>query len=176
MQRNDGDLVIAVRALRMAYGAFEAVRGLDLTVHRGEVVAVLGPNGAGKTTTMEILEGFRQRTGGTVTVLGEDPATAGAAWRARLGVVLQESEPEPELTVRECLALYAGYYPRPRPPAAPAGRSSPGYASWAKRSCSPPTTWKRRRRWPTASRWSPPAGWWPKARRAPSAGGMPRPR
>jgi ABC-2 type transport system ATP-binding protein len=115
MQGNVGDPVIAVRGLRMAYGGFEAVRGLDLTVYRGEVVAVLGPNGAGKTTTMEILEGFRRRTGGTVTVLGEDPAAAGAAWRARIGVVLQESEPEPELTVRECLALYAGYYPCPRP-------------------------------------------------------------
>ena len=76
--------------------------------------AFLGPNGAGKTTTVEILEGFRHRTAGEVSVLGEDPARAGGEWRARIGVVLQESEPEPELTVEECMALYAGYYPRSR--------------------------------------------------------------
>jgi ABC-2 type transport system ATP-binding protein len=91
------------------------VRGIDLDVRRGEVFAFLGPNGAGKTTTVEILEGFRRRTGGDVEVLGEDPGTAGGAWRAKLGVVLQESQPEAELQVRECLALYAGYYPAPRP-------------------------------------------------------------
>ena len=77
--------------------------------------AFLGPNGAGKTTTVEILEGFRRRTAGEVSVLGEDPARAGGEWRARIGVVLQESEPEPELTVEECVSLYAGYYPRSRP-------------------------------------------------------------
>jgi ABC-2 type transport system ATP-binding protein len=74
----------------------------------------LGPNGAGKTTTVEILEGFRARTDGEIRVLGVDPATAGGAWRDRVGVVLQESEPEPGLTVRECLELYAGYYRTPR--------------------------------------------------------------
>ena len=77
--------------------------------------ALLGPNGAGKTTTVEILEGFRKRTAGDVSVLGVDPGSAGAAWRARIGVVLQESQPEPELSVRECVTLYAGYYPNPRP-------------------------------------------------------------
>ena len=85
-----------------------------LTCCRGEVFAFLGPNGAGKTTTVEILEGFRPRTAGTVSVLGVDPAEAGSAWRGRIGVVLQESEPEPGLTVRECLELYAGYYQSPR--------------------------------------------------------------
>jgi ABC-2 type transport system ATP-binding protein len=110
-----GDPVIDIRGLRMAYGSVEAVRGIDLMVRRGEVFAFLGPNGAGKTTTVEILEGFRRRTAGDVRVLGEDPGGAGGAWRARLGVVLQESKPEAELKVRECLALYAGYYPAPRP-------------------------------------------------------------
>ncbi len=107
--------VITVRGLRMSYGRLEAVRGLDLEVHAGEVFAFLGPNGAGKTTTVEILEGFRKRSGGEVSVLGVDPAAADGAWRARIGVVLQESEPEAELTVQECLSLYAGYYPAPRP-------------------------------------------------------------
>jgi ABC-2 type transport system ATP-binding protein len=79
------------------------------------VFAFLGPNGAGKTTTVEILEGYRRRDAGEVSVLGVDPARAGGDWRARIGVVLQESEPEAELTVEECLALYAGYYPAPRP-------------------------------------------------------------
>jgi ABC-2 type transport system ATP-binding protein len=107
--------VIAVRDLRMSYGRLDAVRGLDLDVRAGEVFAFLGPNGAGKTTTVEILEGFRKRSGGEVTVLGVDPAAADGAWRARIGVVLQESEPEAELTVQECLSLYSGYYPAPRP-------------------------------------------------------------
>ncbi|MGO8871274.1 MAG: ABC transporter ATP-binding protein [Acidimicrobiales bacterium] len=108
-------LVVEVSGLRMSYGAFDAVRGIDLEVHRGEVFAFLGPNGAGKTTTVEILEGFRHRTGGEVSVLGEDPAQANGGWRARIGVVLQESEPEPELTVEQCMTLYAGYYPCSRP-------------------------------------------------------------
>jgi ABC-2 type transport system ATP-binding protein len=99
----------------MSYGSFPAVRGVDVDVHRGEILAFLGPNGAGKTTTVEILEGFRTRTAGTVQVLGEDPEQAGPSWRARIGVVLQESQPEPELSVRECVTLYAGYYPNPRP-------------------------------------------------------------
>jgi ABC-2 type transport system ATP-binding protein len=107
--------VITVRGLRMSYDGLEAVRGIDLAVRRGEVFAFLGPNGAGKTTSVEILEGFRRRTGGDVTVLGEDPQRAGGVWRSRIGVVLQESQPEAELSVRECLLLYAGYYPDPRP-------------------------------------------------------------
>jgi ABC-2 type transport system ATP-binding protein len=106
--------VISVRGLVKRYDSHQAVAGIDLQVRRGEIFAFLGPNGAGKTTTVEILEGFRQRTAGEVAVLGQDPATAGGAWRDRVGVVLQESEPEPGLSVRECLALYAGYYRKPR--------------------------------------------------------------
>jgi len=106
--------VICVRGLHKSYGAFEAVAGIDLEVSAGEIFAFLGPNGAGKTTTVEILEGFRERTAGEVTVLGEDPAGADGAWRDRIGVVLQESHPEPGLTFRECLELYAGYYSHPR--------------------------------------------------------------
>ncbi len=109
-----GAPVITVTGLRMRYGPFEAVRGIDLRVTRGEVFAFLGPNGAGKTTTVEILEGYRRRTGGEVTVLGEDPQHADASWRARVGVVLQDAEPERDLSAAECLQLYAGYYPRPR--------------------------------------------------------------
>jgi ABC-2 type transport system ATP-binding protein len=106
---------ISVYGLRMRYGSYEAVRGIDLEVTRGEILAFLGPNGAGKTTTTEILEGFRMRTGGDVRVLGTDPARAGPDWRARIGVVLQTNAPERLLTVRECLTMYAGYYPRPLP-------------------------------------------------------------
>jgi ABC-2 type transport system ATP-binding protein len=90
------------------------VAGIDLEVARGEIFAFLGPNGAGKTTTVEILEGFRTRSAGEVSVLGVDPARAGGVWRDRVGVVLQESQPETGLTVRECLQLYAGYYSKPR--------------------------------------------------------------
>jgi ABC-2 type transport system ATP-binding protein len=107
--------IIEVHGLHMNYGSVEAVSGIDLEVQSGEVFAFLGPNGAGKTTTVEILEGFRKRSAGEVSVLGEDPGRAGAAWRARIGVVLQESQPEPELTVEECVALYAHYYPKSRP-------------------------------------------------------------
>ena len=98
----------------MTYGEVEAVRGIDLEVGRGEILALLGPNGAGKTSTVEVLEGFRSRAAGSVEVLGADPATAGRAWRDRLGIVLQESAAEADLTVRECLRLYAGYYAAPR--------------------------------------------------------------
>src|SRR5215469_899133 len=106
--------VVSVRGLVKRYGSHEAVAGIDFEVRREEIFAFLGPNGAGKTTTVEILEGFQQRTQGQVSVLGQDPATAGGAWRDRVGVVLQESEPEPGLSVRECLALYAGFYHAPR--------------------------------------------------------------
>jgi ABC-2 type transport system ATP-binding protein len=106
--------VISVRRLVKRYGSHEAVAGIDLDVRHGEIFAFLGPNGAGKTTTVEMLEGFRQRTDGEISVLGQDPATAGAAWRDRVGVVLQESEPEPGLSVRECLTMYAGFYRAPR--------------------------------------------------------------
>ena len=108
------DFVIEVEGLRKRYGSMEAVAGIDLRVARGEIFAFLGPNGAGKTTTVEILEGFRERTAGTVSVLGVDPAHAGGEWRNRVGTVLQESNAEPGLTVRECLELYAGYYDKPR--------------------------------------------------------------
>ena len=110
-----GSSAISVHGLRMHYGSNEVVCGIDLEVRTGEVFAFLGPNGAGKTTTVEILEGYRKRTGGEVSVLATDPARADAGWRARIGVVLQESQPEPELSVTECLSLYAGYYPTPRP-------------------------------------------------------------
>jgi ABC-2 type transport system ATP-binding protein len=105
---------VLVRGLRCRYGANEAVKGIDLEIARGEIFALLGPNGAGKTTTIEILEGFRKRSEGEVVVLGVDPEDGGPRWRARIGVVLQESHPEPELSVRECVALYAGYYEHPR--------------------------------------------------------------
>jgi ABC-2 type transport system ATP-binding protein len=107
--------VISIRGLRKSYGDFEAVRGIDLEVQRGEVFAFLGPNGAGKTTTVEILEGYRRRSDGEVSVLGEDPEKAGRAWRERIGIVLQSCRLDPYLTVRESLALYAGYYEAPRP-------------------------------------------------------------
>src|SRR5581483_8022389 len=106
--------VISVRGLVKRYGGHTAVAGIDFEVRRGEIFAFLGPNGAGKTTTVEILEGFRQRTAGQVAVLGRDPATAGGAWRHRVGVVLQGAQPEAGLSVRECLALYAGFYRAPR--------------------------------------------------------------
>ncbi len=106
--------VVSVRGLRKSYGPFEAVAGIDLEVERGEIFAFLGPNGAGKTTTVEILEGFRDRTAGEVSVLGVDPAHAGSSWRNRVGAVLQESSAEPGFTVRECLQLYSGYYLEPR--------------------------------------------------------------
>ncbi|MEA2198856.1 MAG: type transport system ATP-binding protein [Solirubrobacteraceae bacterium] len=113
------DAVIEVSGLRKSYGEHEAVAGIDLEVFRGEIFAFLGPNGAGKTTTVEILEGFRGATAGKVEVLGADPARAkrraNRAWRERIGIVLQESAPEPGLTVRECLELFAGYYRAPRP-------------------------------------------------------------
>ncbi len=108
------DTVIEVSGLRMSYDGLEAVRGIDLRVRRGEIFTFLGPNGAGKTTTVEILEGHRKRTGGEVRVLGIDPEHADRHWRARVGVVLQTSRIEQDLTVRECLELYAGYYPAPR--------------------------------------------------------------
>jgi ABC-2 type transport system ATP-binding protein len=108
------ETAISVHGLVKRYNGHEAVAGIDLEVRRGEIFAFLGPNGAGKTTTVEILEGFRRRTQGQVSVLGQDPASAGGAWRDRVGVVLQESEPEPGLSVRECVAMYAGFYRAPR--------------------------------------------------------------
>jgi ABC-2 type transport system ATP-binding protein len=105
---------IVVSDLHMRYGDNHAVRGLDLTVEEGEVVAVVGPNGAGKTTTVEILEGHRTRTSGHVEVLGFDPATGGRAYRERIGIVLQEAGMEDRFTARELLRHHASFYPRPR--------------------------------------------------------------
>jgi ABC-2 type transport system ATP-binding protein len=106
---------IAVRELRKSYGALEAVRGISFEVERGEVFGLLGPNGAGKTTTVEILEGYRKRDGGSVEVLGVDPAVAGGGWRERIGVVLQSSAMYETLSVAEMLRLFAGYYESSRP-------------------------------------------------------------
>jgi len=106
---------IEVRELRKAYGPVEAVRGISFEIEVGEVFCLLGPNGAGKTTTVEILEGYRKRTSGDVSVLGFDPERLERPFRERIGVVLQSSETWPNLTVTETVRIFAGYYPRPRP-------------------------------------------------------------
>ncbi len=109
------DLAIRVRGLRKAYGGQIAVDALDLDIPRGECFALLGPNGAGKTTTVEILEGYRPRSGGEVTVLGLDPAHPTRDWRARVGIVLQSTGEFEALTVREVVSHFATYYPLARP-------------------------------------------------------------
>jgi len=105
---------ISVRGLRKSYGALAAVQGVDFEIEQGEVFGLLGPNGAGKTTTVEILEGYRTRDAGEVTVLGHDPQSPGPEFRQRIGVVLQQSELWPNLTVRETHKIFAGYYEEPR--------------------------------------------------------------
>ena len=105
---------IAVRDLRKSYGAYEALRGVSFEIEEGEVFGLLGPNGAGKTTTIEILEGYRTRDGGEVDVLGFDPERAASAFRERIGVVLQQSQLWPNLTVAETHRMFAGYYEHPR--------------------------------------------------------------
>jgi ABC-2 type transport system ATP-binding protein len=109
------DPVIEVQGLRKSYGPHEVVKGIDFSVASGEVFGFLGTNGAGKTTTIEILEGYRARTGGDVQVLGVDPASPTGAWRERIGLVLQESRLDPVHTVRETITMFACYYARPRP-------------------------------------------------------------
>lgn len=108
------ELAVEVRGLRKRYGGLTAVDGLDLGIGQGEVFGILGPNGAGKSTTVEILQGHRSRDEGTVSVLGVDPARAGRRWRSRVGIVWQDESAPAELTVRETVAHFARYYPRPR--------------------------------------------------------------
>jgi ABC-2 type transport system ATP-binding protein len=110
------DTAIAVRGLRKSYGGTAAVDGVDLEVRRGEVFALLGPNGAGKTTTVEILEGYRKRDAGEVSVLGADPQHAGAQWRSQVGIVLQGTGEFDDLTVAEVVHHFARFYPRPDDP------------------------------------------------------------
>ena len=105
---------IEVHGLSKRYGEFEAVRGIDITVQRGEVFGLLGPNGAGKTTTVEILEGYRARSGGEVSVLGHDPGRRSHALRRQIGIVLQSGGIYGHITPREALTHWAGFYPHPR--------------------------------------------------------------
>ena len=104
--------LIEVKGLKKSYGDVHAVRGLDLKIERGEIFSLLGPNGAGKTTTVEILEGFRTRDAGSVSVLGFDPQTRGheaRIWRDRIGIVLQSSSDAGDLTVIETMKHFSGY-------------------------------------------------------------------
>src|SRR5438552_14570055 len=119
-----GERVVEVLDLHKTYGAVEAVRGISFHVGRGEVFAMLGPNGAGKTTTTEILEGYRTRSAGDVTVLGRDPVKRERALKERVGSVLQSTGSDPLLTVTETIEMDAGYYPS-RPPT---GEATPGTA------------------------------------------------
>jgi ABC-2 type transport system ATP-binding protein len=113
----DESVAVRVTGLRKRYASLAALDGVDLEIARGEVFAVLGPNGAGKTTMIEILEGYRDRDGGDVSVLGEDPARAGRRWRSRIGIVLQlATERGFEVTVAELVRQFAAFYPRPRDP------------------------------------------------------------
>jgi ABC-type lipopolysaccharide export system ATPase subunit len=162
------DEAVVASDLRMRYGEREVLTGLSFQVSRGELFALLGPNGAGKTSTVEILEGYRRRTGGQVRVLGTDPWQAGPGWHARIGVMLQEAGPEPDLTVAECLRLYGGYFPDPWPAGdllefTGLGQQSAQRATQLsggqRRKLDPRTTWKKPSGLPTASRSSPPAPW-----------------
>jgi ABC-2 type transport system ATP-binding protein len=105
---------VEVVDLRKSYGPVQAVRGISFSVAEGEVFALLGPNGAGKTTTVEILEGFRKRDSGRVSVLGFDPATGDRRLKVQMGIVLQTSGVDPYLTVGETIDMFRGYYPKPR--------------------------------------------------------------
>lgn len=106
--------VVSVRDLSKSYGSFRALDGVSFDIERGETFALLGPNGAGKSTTIEILEGYRDRSGGTASVLGVDPGEGGLEWKARLGIVLQSTGESGAVTVREQLTHFAGFYPNPR--------------------------------------------------------------
>lgn len=108
------DAVVRVRNLRKSYGGFTAVNGVSFDIERGETFALLGPNGAGKSSTIEILEGYRHRTSGEVSVLGVDPQRGGSAWKARLGIVLQSTGENGNASVREILREFGGYYPQQR--------------------------------------------------------------
>lgn len=111
---NGTDSVVRVRGLEKRYGALSAVDGVSFDIQRGETFALLGPNGAGKSTTIEILEGYRNRTAGEVSVLGTDPARGGLDWKARLGIVLQSTGETGNATVVEQLRHFAAFYPNPR--------------------------------------------------------------
>jgi ABC-2 type transport system ATP-binding protein len=113
---SDSPPAVRVRGLVKSYGSVQAVRGIDLDIHHGEIFALLGPNGAGKTTTVEILEGYRRRDGGEVSVFGFDPGRERAKMLPRIGIVLQKTGVERYLTVAETTAMYASYYPKPRSP------------------------------------------------------------
>jgi ABC-2 type transport system ATP-binding protein len=109
--------VIEVSELRKSYGALSVVKGISLSINKGEIFAILGPNGAGKTTSVEILEGFRTADSGTIRVLDIDPSIKGRAaleWRDRIGIVLQSTQDTAELTVREAISHFASYYSNPR--------------------------------------------------------------
>ncbi|GHC94221.1 ABC transporter [Nocardiopsis terrae] len=110
------ETVIEAEGLKKKYGDTEAVAGIDLSIARGEIFSFLGPNGAGKSTTVEILEGFRNRDGGSARVLGEDPGRAGREWRSRVGIVWQQETMVPKLAVRDVVRHFAGYYPLPHDP------------------------------------------------------------
>jgi ABC-2 type transport system ATP-binding protein len=115
--RDATEPAVRVRGLRKRYGEVTAVDGLDLDIRHGEIFGILGPNGAGKSTTVEILQGQRRRDGGEVSVLGTDPASAGRAHRARIGIVWQDESAPGELTVRETVTHFSRFYPNPRDPA-----------------------------------------------------------
>lgn len=108
------EVVVQVRGLKKSYGDLRAVDGVNIDIQRGEIFSLLGPNGAGKTTTIEILEGFRNRDSGEVSVLGVDPARGDSAWRDRLGIVHQSSQDAGDLSVQETIAHFAEYYSKPR--------------------------------------------------------------
>ncbi|MGH3245590.1 MAG: ABC transporter ATP-binding protein [Trebonia sp.] len=111
----DNSPAVRVRGLVKSYGPVQAVRGIDLDIHPGEIFALLGPNGAGKTTTVEILEGYRNRDGGEVSVLGHDPSRERAKIKPLVGIVLQKTGVDRYLTVAETIEMFASYYPRHRP-------------------------------------------------------------